>query len=180
MKSERQFTIFCIVMAISLAMAQSVAAQRPQTDTLVVGDRYAGSIALSVSAGDRFVAGRLTTSHGKLIGDMLFAGAGTGLTVGTERIHEAATTYSLEHYRRRRVVLLPLYVELRWHFPEIGRADLYMLSRIGVDFGLHNADAVGVDGMLGAGIGSGRISIALAYEHMRQRGMVTLMLVLDF
>ena len=135
---------------------------------------------LSISAGDRFVAGRLTTSHGKLIGDMLFVGAGTGLTVGMERIHEAPTVYSLENYRRERVVLLPLYIEIRWHFPEIGRADVYMLSRIGADVGLRNADKVGVDGMLGAGVGTGRISIALAYQHMCQRGMVTVGLMLDF
>lgn len=167
-------------MAICLVAPHVVAAQRSLADTSAVIDRYAGSITLSVSAGDRFVAGRLTTSHGKLIGNMLFAGAGTGLTMGTERIHDAPTLYSLEGYRRRGVVLLPLYVELRWHFPEIGHADLYMLSRLGADFGLRNADAVGVEGMLGAGIGTGRISIALAYEHMCQRGMVTLSLVFDF
>lgn len=143
-------------------------------------DRYAGCIALSVSAGTRFAAGRLTTSHGKLIGGMLFVGAGTGLTFGTVRVHDAPTAYSLGGYDRESVVMLPLYVELRWHFPEIGRADLYMLSRIGADIGLRNARRAGVDGMLGAGVGTGRISVALAYEQMRQSGMVTLFLMLDF
>lgn len=173
-------TITFIVAAICALVPYGAAAQRTSGEESVMIDRYAGSIALSVSAGSRLVVGRLTTSHGKLIGDMLFVGAGVGLTLGAERVHDAPTAYSFGGYDRERVVMLPLYVELRWHFPEIGRADLYMLSRIGADVGLRNADSVGLNGMLGAGVGTGRISVALAYEHMRQCGMVTLLLMFDF
>ncbi len=205
-----QTTYICIAVAICVSMTCGAAAQQPITDTLTqrhtpaesdmpaesgmptgrhmpaeslspaMSDRYAGCIALSVGAGSRFVAGRLTSSHGKLIGGMLFVGAGTGLTVGAKRVHDAPTAYSLEGYHRERVVVLPLYAELRWHFPEIGRADIYMLSRIGADIGLRNADRIGVGGMLGAGVGTGRISIAVAYEHMLRHGMVTIAVLFDF
>lgn len=176
-----KYLLRAIVAAAAIMCAASPQRAAAQSDSIVViRDRYASRITLGISAGDHLVVCRTTATFGKMFAGVLFAGAGTGIAFGNERIHDAPTTYSVERYRRERIVLLPVYAELRWHFPEAGRVDLYMVSRIGADFGLFNTDAVDLDGMLGAGIGLGRISLAVAYEYIRQRGMITTALSLDF
>lgn len=162
-----------VAAALSLSAADAAHGARRTADTVVVRDRYSACIALSVSAGNRITVGRLMTSHGKSFAGILFVGAGTGLAVGMESVYDAASDSEPAGYRRERLLMVPLFVELRWRFPEVGHVDLYMISRLGADFGLRRAHSIDACGSLGGGIGIGRIALTIAYDYMRRSGMFT-------
>lgn len=170
--------VFLTVVAAVLSLP--AAGVREMADTAVVQDGYAACIALSVSAGNRITVGRLMTSHGKSFAGLLFVGAGTGLAVGRESVYDAAYDSEPAGYRRERLVMVPLFVELRWRFPEVGRVDLYMISRLGADFGLRRAHSIDACGSLGGGIGVGRIALTMAYDYMRRSGMFTVGIMVCF